>query len=121
MNTLHPAPVPVAAPSGHTFAFAYAIFSIVFLITMIATTAITYILPESYASTARIKVELPATVDGFSALRSEVEIIQSQVVLEKVIRALNLNVLWGKKYFNGENLKEARYCLILSMNELDVP
>ncbi len=95
-----------------------AIIITVFLITAIIATAVTFILPESYSSTARIKVEQEGTdipsMNGLSAsdrpydpffLQTTFEIIQSQVVLSNVISSLNLNVEWGKKYYNGETLK----------------
>ena len=84
---------------------AYAVFISVFLIVMIVTTAVTFILPESYASTARVKVDVPATNAGPYTIATEMEVIQSQVVLSNVIKKLDLNVMWGKKYFGGETLK----------------
>lgn len=98
---------------------AYSIFITVFLIVIITSTAITYILPESYASTARIKVEqnFNSGTNGTAYdpyfIQTEFEVIQSQLVLDPVITRLNLNVQWGKKYFNGETLKstEAREIL----------
>src|SRR5271154_305865 len=87
-----------------------AIIITVFLITAIIATAVTFILPESYSSTARIKVEQEGTdipsMNGLSAsdrpydpffLQTTFEIIQSEVVLSNVISSLNLNVNWGKK------------------------
>ena len=95
-----------------------AIIITVFLITAIVATAVTFLLPESYASTARIRIEpdsisdirgvgeaLPyASYDPYF-IQTEFEIIQDRVVLGKVIEALNLNIEWGKKYFGGETLK----------------
>jgi len=96
-----------------------AIIVTVFLITAIIATAVTFILPESYASTARIVVEtgsydLARFGDDRSAgnsgydpyfLQTTFEIIQSQVVLSNVIATQNLNELWGKTYANGQVLK----------------
>ena len=95
-----------------------AIIITVFLITAIIATAVTFILPESYASTARILVESDvsdismgedrsasqAAYDPFF-LQTTYELIQSQAVLSNVVNTLNLNAEWGKKYFNGETLK----------------
>src|SRR5208282_3059721 len=95
-----------------------AIIITVFLITAIIATAVTFILPESYASTARILVESDvsdismgedrsisqAAYDPFF-LQTTYELIQSQAVLSNVVSTLNLNVEWGRKYFNGETLK----------------
>ncbi|MGD0207302.1 MAG: polysaccharide biosynthesis tyrosine autokinase [Verrucomicrobiota bacterium] len=95
-----------------------AIIITVFLITAIVATAVTFLLPESYASTARIRIEpdiisdirgvggeVPYTSYDPYFIQTEFEIIQDRVVLGKVIEALNLNVEWGKKYFGGETLK----------------
>lgn len=69
------------------------------------------ILPD-LASTARIKVESDApAADGQSPaydpyfIQTTFEIIQSELVLKRVVDKLNLNVQWGRKYFNGETLK----------------
>jgi len=95
-----------------------AIIITVFLITAIIATAVTFILPESYASTAKIKVENDGgIIAGFNQtaatampydpyfIQTTFEIMQSTLVLSNVITSLNLNVEWGKKYFNGETLK----------------
>ena len=96
-----------------------AIIITVFLITAIIATVVTFILPESYSSTARIKVErdvlnIPgmgntATADstGFDPyfIQTTFEIMQSEIVLSNVIAKLNLNEKWGKKFNNGETFK----------------
>ncbi len=95
-----------------------AIIITVFLITAIVATAVTFLLPESYASTARIRIEpdIVTDVPGVSStttispydpyfIQTEFEIIQDRVVLGKVIEALDLNTQWGKKYYGGEVLK----------------
>ena len=85
------------------------IFVAVFVITVLMSVAITYILPESYASTARIKVESDQPTAGYDPyfIQTQFEIMQSELVLNQVIDKLNLNVDWGKKYFAGETLKTA--------------
>ncbi len=100
----------------------------VFLITAIIATAVTFILPESYASTARIKVERDSTdVAGVGGgltpvsqamydpyfIQTTFELMQSEVVLSNVIADLNLNVEWGKKFFDGEVLKTSETMEIL--------
>jgi capsular exopolysaccharide synthesis family protein len=86
----------------------------VFLLVVITATLVTFILPESYSSSARIKVERDqsdiATLAGQQALGSydpyfiqtEFEVIQSEVVLGNVIEQLKLNEIWGKRYNNGQ-------------------
>jgi capsular exopolysaccharide synthesis family protein len=100
-----------------------AIIITVFLITAIIATVVTFILPESYASTARIKVEpdenigLASSVAGSPYdpyfIQTTFEIMQSQIVLSNVITHLNLNKTWGDKYFNGEPLKTSETMEIL--------
>jgi len=95
-----------------------AIIITVFLITAIVATAVTFLLPESYASTVRIRIEPDVVTDvpGVTStttisqydpyfIQTEFEIIQDRVVLGKVIEALDLNTQWGKKYYGGEVLK----------------
>jgi len=85
----------------------------VFLLVVITATLVTFILPESYSSTARIKIERDqsdiATLAGQQSIstydpyfiQTEFEVIQSEVVLGKVVEALGLNEIWGKRYNGG--------------------
>src|SRR5260221_13333241 len=89
----------------------------VFLLVVITATLVTFILPESFSSTARIKVEHDVSdVAGMSErqamggydpyfIQTEFEVIQSEIILGKVIQDLALNKEWGKKYAGGEILK----------------
>src|SRR6516162_3442702 len=89
----------------------------VFLLVVITATLVTVILPESFSSTARIKVERDQSditglqgPQGFAGydpyfIQTEFEVIQSQLILEPVIKDLNLNEAWGKKYGDGLPLK----------------
>src|SRR5690348_8329721 len=90
----------------------------VFLLVVITATLVTFILPESFSSVARIKIEHDQTdIAGMAEgrpwmgsydpyfIQTEFEVIQSEVILGQVIENLNLNVEWGKKYANGETLK----------------
>src|ERR1043166_1760593 len=82
----------------------------VFLLVAITTTLVTFILPESFASTVRMKVEkdapdvgnlsgdrLPLGFDPYW-VQDQFETIQSKVVLYTVITNLNLNKRWAEKY-----------------------
>ncbi len=98
-----------------------AIIITVFLITFTIATVVTFILPESYSSTARIKIEPDtiADIQGVSGgpgdatyapydpyfIQTAFEIIQDQVVLSKVIAKLDLNTEWGKRYNGGVPLQ----------------
>jgi capsular polysaccharide biosynthesis protein len=98
----------------------FAVFTGVFLLVFIASLVITFILPETYASTCRIKVEPEGTSIGSTnipspnimpydayATQTTFEIIQSQMVLSNVVDKLDLNVKWGRRYDNGKTLKTA--------------
>ena len=82
----------------------------VFLLVVITATLVTFILPESYSSTARIKIErdqpdisgladrpTPIAYDPYF-IQTEFEVIQSEVILGKVVADLDLCREWGKKY-----------------------
>jgi capsular exopolysaccharide synthesis family protein len=104
--------VPIAPPR-----FPFAILFLVLVVIAILSTLVTFILPESYASTARIRIERDQTdVAGLTTsqgpmqydpyfLQTEFEMIQSEVILGKVIANLDLNKDWGRKYGGGDPLK----------------
>ena len=89
----------------------------VFLLIAITATVVTFILPQEYSSTAVILVnpdvsDIPGmtgvqTSAGYDPyyIQTEFEVMQSQNVLGRVITALDLNDVWGKKYNNGVPLK----------------
>jgi len=89
----------------------------VFLLVVITATLVTFILPEAFSSVARIKIERDQSdITGFQErggmgvydpyfIQTEFEVIQSQLILGKVIEELDLNREWGKKYASGERLK----------------
>jgi succinoglycan biosynthesis transport protein ExoP len=103
-----------------------AIIITVFLTTAIFATAITFILPQYYAGTTRIKIDedtgdIPGLTDTISYrpydpyfIQTEFEIIQDQIVLGKVIQTLNLNEKWGKKYNGGEPYTTAETMKVLA-------
>ena len=89
----------------------------VFLLITITATVVTFILPSSYSSTARIEINpdsadigsmpggsLPSSsLMDYNAyfIQTEFEIMQSEKVLGRVIESLDLNNKWGEKY-NGK-------------------
>jgi len=89
----------------------------VFLLVVLTTTAVTFILPESWSSTVRIAVEKDVSdinPIGFTQnnsaydpffIRTEFEKIRSRKVLYKVIENLRLNERWGERYNNNIPLK----------------
>jgi uncharacterized protein involved in exopolysaccharide biosynthesis len=98
----------------------FRVFVFVFLLVLILSVAVTFILPESYASTARIRVESDAPAAAGQSpdydpyyVQTTFEIIQSQIILNPVIDKLKLNTQWGKKYYNGQTLKTSQSLDIL--------
>src|SRR6185295_16619111 len=82
----------------------------VFLLVVITATLVTFILPEAYSSTARIKVERDQSDVSFADpragmtsydpyfIQTEFEIIQSEQVLGKVVADQHLTEVWGAKF-----------------------
>ncbi len=81
----------------------------VFLLVVITATLVTFILPESFSSTAKIRIERDQTditsmtgpsygssYDPFF-IQTEFELIRSEEILGKVITKLNLNQQWAEK------------------------
>jgi len=101
-------------------------FLLVFLLVFGAADLITSILPESYLSTARVKItpntaEAPQTPGSRSAsgaydpylVQTEFEVMQSEKILGPVIDALDLGREWSKRYGRGEPLKRAEIMALL--------
>src|ERR1044071_442612 len=103
----------------------------VFLLVVITATIVTFILPESFSSMARIRIDrntadiAPVVTDRTSPqnydpyfIQTEFEVIQSEVILKRVVRDLNLNEEWAKKN-NGQPLKTPEILKIMK-NNLDL-
>ncbi|MGE3311572.1 MAG: GumC family protein [Limisphaerales bacterium] len=103
----------------------------VFLLVVITTTVVTYMLPETYVSSTRIKVEkdtadVPLLGQMASQgppdmffLQTEFEVIQAKTNLYQVIEDLSLNQRWSKEYLNQGTLKTQETFEILK-DKLDV-
>jgi capsular polysaccharide biosynthesis protein len=97
-----------------------AVFATVFVLVLTASVVITFLMPETYASTTRLKVE-PESAGSLTAaspagpapaydpyfIQTTFEIIQDPIVLSTVIKQLNLNGEWGKRYNGGVPLDTA--------------
>jgi len=115
-----------AASSPHLRGVFWRVFAAVFVTVMITGTAITFVLPEMYASTARVSVirDQPdvvghnwpgvrgidfvfntnsPTFDPYFILTTFEE-MQSVIVLSNVVVTLNLNAKWGQRYYGGQTL-----------------
>jgi len=102
----------------------------VFLLVVLTTTAVTFILPETYMSTARIEVnkdtpdigsilnvQAPNQYDPYF-IQTEFEKIKSSKVLMPVIENLHLREVWAKR-FGTETLRESEAYKIL-LSEIDL-
>jgi len=102
-----------------------AVFAAVFVLMVGTSTLITFLLPETYSSTSRVKIQQDATeanrlsnppaVGAYDPyfLQTEFEVIKSEVILGKVVDDLNLTRAWGKKYGAGKPLTAAETIAIL--------
>ena len=91
-----------------------AAFLLVFLLVFGAAILVTSILPESFTSTARVKLTLnladasqtpdlrspSGTYDPY-LIQTECEVMQSEEILGSVITALDLDQEWGRRYGGG--------------------
>ena len=91
---------------------------LVFLITAVTTTVVTFFMPKTYMSMSRISVEKDtsdiAPLNGMQSgetafdpyfIQTELEVIQSQMVLDKVVAKCNLTEEW--KRLNGNEPLDA--------------
>ena len=110
-NPIVPSPGRATSPTAQFIS----VFVTVFLIVTIISVAVTFILPESYASTAGLLLdsqvhdttEIHDMKEEFKPydpqiIRAIIAVFQSQEVLNPAIDRLNLQAVWGKKYFNGQ-------------------
>jgi uncharacterized protein involved in exopolysaccharide biosynthesis len=104
----------------------FTLFVGVFLVVVFTTTLVTFIMPESFVSEARIALRPnatnPAETNGLPAasgvfdprfIQTECEVIQSEAVLGQAIEDLDLNKEWGKQFANGDRLKTAETMALL--------
>ena len=114
-NPMIPQPKVTSAAEG----LFKSVFVVVFLLITIVSTAITFILPETYASTACIKVATDQSLaDGtangdVSYLAKLFGIIQSEAVLGPMMDQLDLKSTWSQKYFNGKTVETQEALAIL--------
>ena len=125
-KTMNPDPATAPSPRSRTFFVFASVGFCVFLVVLFAAVVVTFLLPESFASTARIKVDPDQSSAAILSqpqarsgsydpyfIQTEMEILQSELVLDRVIDSLNLNRAWGKK-FNAEGpLKTSESRMIL--------
>src|SRR4029077_4255294 len=102
----------------------------VFLLVVITATLVTFVYPESYASVARIKIERDVSditpLNGSPALRlgydpyfiqTEFEVIQSEVIVGKVVDDLALDKKWATP---GETPLKRDQAMAVLKNHMDL-
>ena len=113
-----------AAPSSAPRNASIIVFVLVFGLVLLTATVVTFLLPEAYAGKARVKIARSAGGNSTPSagydpylLQTEFEVIQSEVILDKVIDALDLNEVWRKKYNSEVKFKtsETRQALKRSL------
>lgn len=134
MNANAPDVPPVIVPPtpGLTAAlaprFKFLLAAVVWLSVVLVGTGVTLILPEMFASTARLQVlPEPGQTDGASKalvhdhhfVQTQVGVVCSEAVLGRVVEALELPQVWGKKYYNDQKLKVSE-CIALLRGRMDV-
>jgi serine/threonine protein kinase len=101
-------------------------FALAFLVVFGAGSFITSVLPNSFASTARIMLT-PNAPDATGAtaarpaassydpyrIQTELEVIQSEAVLDGVIEGLDLVRKWGRRFGGGRDLEHAETLALL--------
>jgi capsular exopolysaccharide synthesis family protein len=100
----------------------------VFLLVVITATLVTFILTEKFTSKTRIKIErdapdiaglvsqqMPMAYDPYF-IQTEFEVIQSELILNRVIEDLDLNRKWGKKVAGADALKTSETMMLLRGN-----
>src|SRR2546421_6217494 len=106
----------------------------VFLLVVITATLVTFILPESFASSARIKVDRDIPdVASFTErapggaydpyfIQTEFETIQSEKVLGRVAEdpELDLKKKWGVKYRGPGEVFKKEECMLMLKRSLDL-
>ena len=89
---------------------------------------ITFILPETYRATATVAISRSAAEVSMAATNSaygnnwfmgEFDTLQSKPVLERTVKNLDLQDIWGKKYNNGQPLNVAD-ALAMLKSRLDI-
>jgi uncharacterized protein involved in exopolysaccharide biosynthesis len=95
----------------------------IFFSILTTATLITFILPESYMSAARVRTGTVGQAELPTFIPTRLAILNSSNVLDQVIEKLNLNETWGRKYNNNAKLKtsESKFLLERMLEHYQVP
>jgi capsular polysaccharide biosynthesis protein len=100
----------------------FKISALIFIPIFLAGALISFFLPETYTSKALVEVDhiTPPREFDPNFLLTEFEAIRSHAVLEKVVKAMNLQEVWGRKYVltdsEAENMIKNRLELLSIRN-----
>jgi hypothetical protein len=104
-----------ARPNSAAWSAFFAVFILVFGLVLMVGIITAYILPEQFSSRARIMLErdqdqgLSKNVYDTNFIQTECVVIQSEIILDKVIDQLDLNSKWAKKFGTDTKLKRSGY------------
>ena len=104
---------------------------VVGLLTLATAALITFLLPNSFQATTRLKLDRLVSA-GFEQSRldfgfdpyftqTEFGVMQSQLVLDRVIETLDLNARWSRRYGRGEQLDTVTTASLLKQRMLIRP
>lgn len=82
----------------------FGICALVFLSIFLASVLITFMIPEAFVGAATVLISRPTSTSDTTWAGTEGQVISSSAVLERVGKNLDLQVVWGKKYNNGQPL-----------------
>jgi capsular polysaccharide biosynthesis protein len=75
-----------------------AVAAVVFLVVLGLSVAAVLVMPKTYAAAARVSFKgLSEPGDAIGALQNQINLIQSEAVLNQVVESLRLNETWGRK------------------------
>ncbi len=77
----------------------------VFVLSVLATSIITFLLPKAYVGDARVKIISAPPLQDYNPylVQNEIQLIRS-IVVPKVADALNLSERWGRRFANSRTL-----------------
>jgi uncharacterized protein involved in exopolysaccharide biosynthesis len=84
------------------------VFALVFVTVLGTSALVTFLQPNIYSSAARIKIRANSS-DSYDPyfIQTEFAVMQSELILDKVIEKLGLNTVWAKKFSVHGDLKTA--------------
>src|ERR1019366_5145803 len=89
-----------------------ALFVFVFLLVSGFNVITAFLHPKVYKSTARIQVESKTVeINNSFLVQTQTEVIQSELIMKKVVSALDLNRAWAKDFNAADGYLKTSDCL----------